>query len=369
MTSDPWTNLRNIVQDAVDHVSCAGISVSVRTLDGEVCLIERGRAEVCPHKRAVRPGQVWDVASLTKVLATASVCAALVDRGELDLDDPLARLLPGAPSGVTPRHCLSHASGWPAWRRLFDIAEAEALVWGTASTRQRLLETCWTTPLEAEAGVRHRYSDIGMLALGAFLEQLTGRRLDVLWHQLVGTPTGIDLRWGWPGAAATEHCPLRKRMVVGEVHDLNAAVLGGIAAHAGLFGSASSVSALGVAAIRSSRGDGWVSAQTMKSFWAHRGPGSHHLGWDGVTPGASSAGPRWPHDGVGHLGFTGCSLWLAPRQGVSVSVLSNRVHPVVEGGSVPGAPLHPRYRRFKAMRPAVHTAVVGALEQLGHWHS
>lgn len=365
----PWSAVETIVQDTLAHGACAGMAISVRTLDGELLLIERGRAEVCPSRRDVRPGQVWDVASLTKVLATASICAVLVDRGELDLDAPLVGLLPGAPEAVTPRMCLSHASGFPAWRRLFDLVEAEGLVWGTAATRQRLLERCWTTPLEAEPGRRHRYSDIGMLALCAYLEQCCGARIDVLWQRLVGDPTGIDLRWGWPGAAATELCPLRGRVVVGEVHDLNAAVLGGVASHAGLFGSASSVSALGVAALRGFHGDSWISKSTTRAFWSHEGPGSHHLGWDGVSPGGSSAGHRWPLDGVGHLGFTGCSLWLAPQQGVAVAVLANRVHPVVEGGAVPGAPLHPRYRRFKAMRPAVHTAVVDALEQLGVWRA
>jgi len=369
MGASPWSEVEAIVEDTLAHGACAGMAVSVRSLRGELFLLERGHAEVCPRRRAVRSGQVFDVASLTKVLATASICGVLVDRGELDLDAPLSELLDGAPPAVTPRLCLSHASGWPAWRRLFDLAEAESMPWGTASTRNHLLRTCWTTPLEAQPGERHRYSDIGMMALGAYLERLTRQRLDLLWHRLVGAPSGIDLRWGWPGAAATEHCPLRGRVVVGEVHDLNAAVLGGIAAHAGLFGSASSVAALGVEALRGLGGDGLISPATTRAFWTHQGPGSHHLGWDGITPGGSSAGDRWPLDGVGHLGFTGCSLWLAPRQGISVAVLSNRVHPVVEGGSVPGAPLHPRYRRFKAMRPAVHNAVVGALTQLGQWSS
>jgi CubicO group peptidase (beta-lactamase class C family) len=154
---------------------------------------------------------------------------------------------------------------------------------------------------------------------------------------------------------------------VGEVHDLNAAVLGGIAPHAGLFGSADTVAQLGLTYLGAQRSGGWVSSATVDTFFSHRGPGSHHLGFDGVTPGASSAGPDWPLDGVGHLGFTGCSLWLAPQQGVSVALLANRVHPVIEGGAVPGSPLHPRYRRFKALRPAVHSAVVSVLSSAGHW--
>ena len=355
------------LEEAIARGATAGASVSVRSLGGVDWSNDLGLAEACPRRRAVAAGQVWDVASLTKVLATASICMKLFDDGRLELDAPLSTLLDGAPDQVTPRTCLSHASGWPAWHRFFDEAIAQGRGWGTASTRQWLFQRAWTTALEAEPGTRHRYSDVGMLSLGAYLERLTNRRLDLLWHALVGDPLGVDLRWGWPGASATEACPVRGRVVVGEVHDLNAAVLGGVAPHAGLFGSARSVAGLGLAMLRCQREGGWVKAATVDTFFSHVGPGSHRLGWDGVTPGGSSAGPRWPLDGVGHLGFTGCSLWLAPRQGVSVALLANRVHPVVEGGSVPGAPLHPRYRRFKALRPAVHTAVVEALERCELW--
>lgn len=105
----------------------------------------------------------------------------------------------------------------------------------------------------------------------------------------------------------------------------------------------------------------------MRDAWTARGPGSHRLGWDGVTPGGSSAGPRWPLDGVGHLGFTGCSVWVAPRQRVVVALLSNRVHPEVAGGAVPDAPVSKRYAAFKRLRPALHTAVVEALDAQGRW--
>lgn len=355
------------IDEALTRGAAAGVSVSVRSLAGVDWSTDRGLAQVCPRRRHVVTGQVWDVASLTKVLATTSICMKLVDEGVLELDAPLQDCLPGAPAGVTPRLCLSHASGWPAWRRLFDEVLDADRPWGTATTRQWVMEQAWTTPLEAPPGTRHRYSDIGMLALGAYLERRTGQRLDLLWHDRVGNLLNLDLRWGWPGAAATEDCPVRGRVVVGEVHDLNAAVMGGIAPHAGLFGSARAVTGLGLEVLRCRRGGGWVRPGVIDTFFSHEGPGSHRLGWDGVTPGGSSAGPRWPLDGVGHLGFTGCSLWLAPRQGVAVALLANRVHPVVEGGSVPGAPLHPRYRCFKALRPQVHTAVVEALEAAGAW--
>ena len=111
-----------------------------------------------------------------------------------------------------------------------------------------------------------------------------------------------------------------------------------------------------------------LSSETVRTFWQYRGVGSHRLGWDGVTPGGSSAGARWPLDGVGHLAFTGCSLWIAPEQGVVVALCTNRLHPEIEGGAVPDAPVGPRYAAFKALRPALHTAVIAALEADGRWN-
>ncbi len=217
-------------------------------------------------------------------------------------------------------------------------------------------------------GAQHRYSDLGFLTLGALIEAAGGDRLDRLWERHVRAPSGADLRWGWPGAAATEDCPHRCRVIVGEVHDLNAAAMGGIAAHAGLFGCATEVARLVSWLLDSSHGaKGGLDPAAVAEAWTWQGPGSHRLGFDGVSPGASSAGPRWPLDGVGHLGFTGGSVWVAPRQRVVVAFLSNRVHPEIEGGAVPDGQTGPRTAAFKALRPQVHSAVVEGLMAQGLW--
>ena len=104
----------------------------------------------------------------------------------------------------------------------------------------------------------------------------------------------------------------------------------------------------------------------VQRFWTHQAAGSHRLGFDSPTPGKASAGPRWPLDGVGHTGFTGGCLWIAPRQRVVVAFCSNRVHPIVEGGAVPGA-TGPKTIAFRQFRPRLFTAVVDALEAGGQW--
>ncbi|RME20642.1 MAG: esterase, partial [Deltaproteobacteria bacterium] len=221
----------------------------------------------------------------------------------------------------------------------------------------------------AAPGAVHCYSDLGILLLGAALEVVGGDRLDRLWDARVRRPTGVDLRFGWPDAAATEDCPVRRRVIVGEVHDLNAAVMGGIAPHAGLFGSAGEAAACAAWQLRAwqGRGDEGLDPELVRTAWGWTAAGSHHLGWDGVSQPGSTAGPSWPPDGVGHLGFTGTSLWVAPRQDVIVCLCTNRVHPTIEGGASPGQPVGPRTRAFRALRPAVHRAIVAALAAGGRW--
>jgi CubicO group peptidase (beta-lactamase class C family) len=363
-----WPEVEAVLRRAVDDGVVPGAALCVGTRDGQRWSSALGCAELRPLRRPVAPGLAWDLASLTKVLCTTSVAMRLVEEGRLDLDRPVCAWVPEAPPGVTAAHLLQHGSGLPAWGPLHERVDAAGLAWGSPAARASMVEAALAPGLEAAPGQRHRYSDLGFLLLGAVLEAVGGERIDRLFERLVRRHSGADLRWGWPGAAATEDCPRRGRVLVGEVHDLNAAAMGGLAPHAGLFGTPEAVAAHGLWLLRAWDGVGeGLSAGTVRRFWSSVGPGSHRLGWDGVTPGGSSAGPRWPLDGVGHLAFTGCSLWIAPRQGAVVALCTNRVHPVIEGGAVPSAPVSPRLAAFKRLRPAVHTAVVAGLEAEGRW--
>lgn len=362
-----------LLDDAVERGLFAGCGLSIWWAGSEGLSLTRGRAELRPRHRSLRPRHPFDVASLTKVLCTTPLVYRLVGDGRLDLDAPIAEWLPDAPPGITSRHLLQHASGLPAWSHIYREVEASGHPWGSKAARSLAMQRARTTPPEAPPGAQHRYSDLGFLTLGSLVETATGMRLDQAWEAAVRRPSGADLRWGWPDAAATEDCPVRRRVVVGEVHDLNAASMGGIAPHAGLFGSATAVAALAQWHLAAWHGESHgLDPEVVREGWSHQGPGSHRLGWDGVTPGGSSAGVLWPLDGVGHLGFTGCSLWIAPRQGVVVSFLSNRVHPSVEGGAVPdalatGDRSQGRYAAFRLTRPALHTAIVTGLRRLGVW--
>ena len=363
-----WPEVHRALDEAVAAGVVPGAALCVRTADGLVRSHGVGAAELRPRARPVTAGMAWDLASLTKVLCTTSVAMRLVEDGRLDLEAPVQEVLPGAPAGVSAAHLLQHASGLPAWGPLHGTVAAAGHPWGSPAARACVVaQAAQATPASAP-GHRHCYSDLGFLVLGAVLEAIGGDRIDRLFEREVRRHAGADLRWGWPGAAATEDCPVRGRVLAGEVHDLNAASMGGLAPHAGLFGTPEA--AVGLAAWLLCAWQGGrleLSAATVRRFWGTPGPGSHRLGWDGVTPGGSSAGGLWPLDGVGHLAFTGCSLWVAPRQGLIVGLCTNRVHPEIEGGAVPGAAPSPRYAAFKALRPALHTAIVRACMRDGSW--
>jgi serine-type D-Ala-D-Ala carboxypeptidase len=356
---------RVLLDAAVQEGCIPGYALLVRGPDRVLGQIHGGQASIRPRPRPVFAETPWDLASLTKVLCTASLMMSLHEKGVLPVETPLARWIPGLPESLTAAHCLSHSSGLPPWRPLYG--EFLEVAVGTAGVRDAILRAAGATTPLAAPGERYAYSDLGILLLTAAVEVAGGDRIDRLWERHVRGPLGVDLRWGWPGAAATEDCPVRGAVQEGQVHDLNAWAMGGISGHAGLFGPVDAVAELAAEWLRCWLGRGrlWKQA-TLQRFWSEGGAGSHRLGWDRPTPPHSSAGSLWPADGVGHLGFTGCSVWIAPRQQRIVVLLSNRVHPAVEGGSVPGQD-GPRTRAFRALRPAVHEAIVDSLHRIGAW--
>lgn len=233
--------------------------------------------------------RVFDLASLTKVLATTEVALRAVYTGHLKLDEGHSLL----PAGVTIAQLLTHSAGMLWWKDFSALP-----------SRQAVLAAALAEPLVAPPGVTHTYSDLSFLSLGAVLEAVHGARLDALWHG--------PLRWGDPHAEPTEG-GLR-----GVVHDDNARAMGGIAPHAGLFGNARQVLAV---ATRWLRGD----IPLAERSFAQHGAGSHVLGWDTPSGEMSSAGPRPPADAVGHTGFTGTSVWMSPSRRVIAVLLTNRV--------------------------------------------
>ena len=338
-----------------------------------VCVARRGQvvwheaygaAAWVPQRRAMRRETLFDIASLTKVMATTPLVLGAHRDGVLQLDDPLRRFYPAVSSevgAVTVRHLLSHCGGFADWLPLYAKLGSN----GTApQRRQQAAALILREPLAYRPGQASVYSDLGFILLGDILETCYGQTLDVLLEQRVARPLGLNRvayrplgqseAGGCPSAfAATERCDWRGRVLAGEVHDANAWAMGGVAAHAGLFAPAAGVWAFAHAMLEAAAGRrDWLPPALLRQSWQRQThpPGTTRaLGWDTPTPGRSSAGSFFSASAVGHLGFTGCSLWIDLQRQVSVVLCTNRVHPTRQGSHI------------ARLRPRVHDLVMHAL--------
>lgn len=303
------------------------------------------------------PSTMYDMASLTKVVALTTVAMMAVDEGLLDLDAPVVRYLPdfarglGPKSDVRVRDLLLHDSGLPAHRRL----------WEETVVRKGAILRSITSDLNAAPGERMVYSDIGAITLTAILERLYDDRIDHLFARKVAGPLGMTRSRftpprGWRAEIApTENDPWRGRVLRGEVHDENTARLDGISGHAGLFSSAEDVLRFSEWALAGARGEtanAPIQPPAIYRDWVVRqdrpAGSSRALGWD--TPsGRSSAGTLMSAASYGHTGFTGTSIWIDPPRKLVIVLLTNRVHPTRN------TPL------FTPLRPTVADAVVRSL--------
>jgi CubicO group peptidase (beta-lactamase class C family) len=304
--------------------------------------------------RPVADSTVYDLASLTKVVGLTTATLLLVADGAVALDEPVQRRVPEfAGDGiarVTVRHLLLHDSGLPAWRPLYQEGEDRAAA----------LALVHATPLEAEPGARYVYSDLGAIVLTEVVERAAGAPIDSLVARRVTGPLAMTrTRYRPPAAwlpfiAPTERDPWRGRIVRGEVHDENAARLGGVSGHAGLFAPADDLVRFAQWLL-----DAWhgrpvtpaVPAELVRQFTARQDepPGSSRaFGWDTPSEGNSAGhclGPR----AFGHTGFTGTSIWLDPDLDLFIILLSNRVHPTRENAAI------------RRVRPAVADLAVRAV--------
>jgi CubicO group peptidase (beta-lactamase class C family) len=306
---------------------------------------------------------IFDLASLTKIIATATLSMRAVDNGSLALDRRVGDLLPewrGADrETVTVRDLLTHGSGLPAYLPFFR----------DHTGRVEFEPAICQTPLECPPRTRSLYSDLGFMLLGFILEdaEAGGRRrlgrfdpsstLAAQFRKLATFITPEPLTFNPPRhwrdrTAPTEVDSWRGRLLTGEVHDENAWALGGAAGHAGLFGTAAGVGAFARAVLHTIAGlDLLARAATFREFIRRSdiADSSRALGWDTMRP-TSSCGTRMSATAIGHTGFTGTSLWIDWERDLYVVLLTNRVHPSREPN------------RLAAIRPAFHDAVMQALE-------
>jgi CubicO group peptidase (beta-lactamase class C family) len=292
---------------------------------------ERGLGRIAWSRDAsvVVPNRtMYDLASLTKVVATTTAIMILYDEGKLRLDDPVWRYIPsfagGAKNNITIRHLLTHRSGLPAGRDIWRIADSP---WEAreAVIASALMPGC-------PPGACYEYSDLGPAVLGFVAEAVTGERLDKFLERRVWDPLGMTDTYFRPpeslhsriaptAVTSTRGYPLR-----GEVHDDNAAVLGGVAGHAGLFSTASDLSIFAQMLLNGGTYGGVrIVSDTAVELFTTRAAGTRALGWD-TCQGDYGCGRYLSEDAFGHTGFTGTSLWIDPDRDMFVILLTNRVY-------------------------------------------
>ena len=360
--SDRFEAVRALLRAACGVVF-PGCSAAV-LVDGRPLFVEAfGALGTGPFaERPATPDTLYDVASLTKALATAPLAIRLLASGRLSLDAPAARWLPGLDARVTVGHLLAHLSGLPAWRPCFlELLQDGRPLLTPALARARVRERLLREPLLAAPGARELYSDLGYLLLGWVLEACGGAPLDRQFADGVAAPLGLEARFG-PLAPTAPVAPTEayagRPLALGVVHDDNAFALGGIEGHAGLFATALDAARIGAELLAARRGRGASGSApafdraTTRAFTdAPRPPlpRTRIPGFDTPTPGASSAGTTFGRQAFGHLGFTGCSWWCDPARELVVVLLSNRVHPSRQNEAI------------RALRPRLHDAVAAAL--------
>lgn len=309
-----------------------------------------------PTSPEVNTASIFDLASLTKVVATTAMAVVLYERGLLDLEAPVSAIVPEFARGledddpqrreITLRMLLAHSSGLPAYEKLFLRAK----------TRDALLQAAFTTELNAEPGTHAEYSDIGFIILGIVLERLADEPLDTFCQREIFGPLGMTHTTFNPAPGLKDSIPptaddrtFRHRIIQGEVQDENASVLGGIAGHAGLFSNAEDLAIFAHAIL--SGGYPILRPETVELFSRRESlpeGTSRALGWD--TPSApSQSGQHFSPRSFGHLGYTGTSLWIDPERQLSVTLLTNRTWPDCQNQAI------------KRVRPAFHDALLEVL--------
>ncbi|HUF65067.1 MAG TPA: serine hydrolase domain-containing protein [Gemmatimonadaceae bacterium] len=321
--------LDSIVTAAIADSTAPGVAIAIGRHGRVAVLKGYGRTDWAESAPAVTAETIYDLASLTKVIASTTAAMLLEEEHRLDLDRPVASYLPefNSPekSAITPRLLLTHRAGFEAFAPLYS----------DNSGREQYLSQINTRPLRYAPGARAIYSDWSPIVLQLAIERITGQPLDVFTRDRIFTPLGMTSTMFRPPetvlmrVAPTEIRPSTGTPLHGRVHDENAEAIGGVSGHAGLFGSAADLALFAQMMLNGGySGSGWLLRPETIARWTARQErdASRAYGWDTPSPG-SSAGRFFSPRSFGHTGFTGTSMWIDPQKDLYVILLTNAVNP------------------------------------------
>jgi CubicO group peptidase (beta-lactamase class C family) len=369
--------VENAFEDAVNQGVFPGAVVLAAREDEIVYEHAFGLRSLVPSKRPMQASTIFDLASLTKPLATTTAIMLLISEQKIGLEDRVTRFFPAfevsGKHAVTIRHLLNHSSGLPDWKPYYEaVRKCEQqgkinFIASQAGKRYVLEQVHCEAPL-SPAGQRCLYSDLGFMVLGEIVELVGGMALDHFCRERIFKPLGvertsfIDLTQSnnhpfdpvEEMIAPTENCPWREKVLCGEVHDDNAYAIGGVAGHAGLFSSARDIHQLLMRLSGCLRGkDTFLPQALIQEFLSKDETvqnSTRALGWDTPSANESASGQWFSPRSVGHLGFTGTSVWWDLEKHCHIILLSNRVHPTRKNENI---------RKF---RPYIHDLIMQALK-------
>lgn len=348
-----FTQVDEIIQSAIKDSAFPGAVVLV-SKEGKLIYEKAfGHLTYDDTSATVTINTIYDIASLTKVIATTTAAMICFDKKLVSLDDPVAKYIPEfAQNGkekVTIKNLLLHNSGLPAFKRFYK----------NYSSAGEVINDIYKTPLSYEPGSKTVYSDLGFITLAKIVEQVTGKGFDVFCKEEIFIPLQMNSTFFNPSdslqykIAPTEYDNYwRNKLVWGKVHDETSALLNGVTGHSGLFSTAEDISNLLQLLLNSGTFNGYqiIKPETVKLFTTRYSEKSTRaLGWDTKSEEKSSAGNIFDITSFGHLGFTGTSIWIDPTRKLFVVFLTNRVYPTREN------------KRLYKVRPALHDAVINAL--------
>jgi uncharacterized protein YbbC (DUF1343 family)/CubicO group peptidase (beta-lactamase class C family) len=330
-----WSGIDEAAIDAVGSGEVPGVVVLVGRGDDILYRRAWGSRRIVPEHVAMTDDTIFDIASLTKPFGTTLAVMSLVERGEVKLDAPLGRYLREfrgrAHEAITIRRLLTHSAGLPA---IPPSTTVGARFPRTAALLAKL-------PYDYPPGTAFQYSDTGFILLGEMVRRVSGEPLDRYLEQHVFRPLGLrDTSFGPPARVRDRVAPtefINGHLLVGEVHDPRARALGGVAGHAGMFSTAGDLARICRMLLDGGSLDGRrvFKPSTIAMMWSRsvEGNGSRALGWDMTSTFSVTASPFFPPESVGHLGFTGTSVWIHPPTRSYLILLTNRVHPNGGGAS------------------------------------
>ncbi len=361
MTSNK--KIDKMFEEAIEQGIFPGAVIAVANTKKTLLKSAYGLAEKIPVQRKTTFKTYYDIASLTKPLCTTMLCMILTEKGLFDPDMPASKFITPwkkePHSKILLRHLLQHTSGLPAYKPYYEnflpkLLEGES----PEEIRKALVYRIVKESLETEPGTLKTYSDLGFILLGEILEKITQKPLEKLFQELIAKPLGLSHTFFIPLGgknklplrteyASTSRCGLRRKILAGEVEDEHAWILRGVAGHAGLFSNISDLMKISdeILKIESDRSK-LLKRSTFRRFVDSK----PSMGWDTPSPQGSQAGSFFiQKETIGHLGFTGCSIWIDLGRKFYVILLSNRVHPN-------------RYNEgIKEFRPKIHDLLLKGL--------